>query len=41
MMDEYEENASFSDAVLAEALRSWFTEHFKTRDARLHSHLGH
>jgi hemerythrin len=41
MMDEYEENASFSDAVLAEALRSWFTEHFKTRDARLHSHLGY
>jgi len=41
MMDDYEENASFDDDALSEQLRSWFTEHFKTRDARLHSHLGH
>ena len=40
MMDDYEQNAHFDDAALAEALRSWFTEHFRTRDARLHSRLG-
>ena len=41
MMDDYEENAAFDDEALADALRVWFTEHFKTRDARLHSRLGH
>ena len=40
MMDDYEEDAHFSDAALAAALGRGFTEHFKTRDARLHSHLG-
>jgi hemerythrin len=41
IMDEYEENSAFSDEALANALQVWFTEHFKTRDARLHSHLSH
>ena len=41
IMDEYEENSAFSDEALANALQVWFTDHFKTRDARLHSHLSH
>jgi hemerythrin len=40
IMDDYEENAYFSDDVFANALEGWFTTHFSTRDARLHKHLG-
>lgn len=40
MMDDFEENAYFSDAEFATHLNHWFVEHFKTRDARLHKHLG-
>jgi len=40
IMDDYEENAYFSDEEFAGQLEHWFTEHFKTRDARLHKHLG-
>lgn len=39
IMDDYEENALFSDAELAERLENWFSEHFRTHDARLHRHL--
>jgi hemerythrin-like metal-binding protein len=41
IMDDYEENAYFNDAEFAGHVERWFTEHFKTRDARLHRHLGH
>ena len=40
IMDDYEENAWFSDDAFANAVGNWFTEHFKYRDARLHKHLG-
>ncbi|MEN8107261.1 MAG: bacteriohemerythrin [Pseudomonadota bacterium] len=39
IMDDYEENAYFSDEEFASHVERWFTEHFKTRDARLHKHL--
>ena len=41
IMDEYEESEAFDEDLLAESLRTWFTEHFSTRDARLHKHFGH
>lgn len=40
IMDDYEENAYFSNDAFASALEKWFSNHFKTRDARLHRHLG-
>ncbi|MEA2093178.1 MAG: bacteriohemerythrin [Pseudomonadota bacterium] len=40
IMDDYEENAYFSDKEFASAVEKWFTDHFKNRDARLHKHLG-
>jgi hemerythrin len=40
IMDDYEENAWFSDEAFSEAVSKWFTEHFRNRDARLHKHLG-
>lgn len=39
IMDDYEENAFYSDAELSDCLERWFSEHFRTRDARLHRHL--
>ena len=40
IMDDYEEHAYFSDEVFANAVGNWFNDHFSTRDARLHKHLG-
>ena len=40
IMDDYEESAYFSDEEFATHVERWFTEHFKTKDARLHKHLG-
>ena len=40
IMDDYEENAYFSDKEFSSHVERWFTEHFKTKDARLHKHLG-
>jgi hemerythrin-like metal-binding protein len=40
IMDDYEENAYFSDAEFAGRIERWFSEHFRTRDARLHRYLG-
>lgn len=40
IMDEYEEGEGLDDRLLGERLRIWFTEHFKTRDARLHKYLA-
>ena len=40
IMDDYEENAYFSDQEFAAHVERWFTEHFKTKDARLHKYLG-
>jgi len=40
IMDDYEENTYFSDEEFASHVGRWFSEHFKTRDARLHKILG-
>ena len=40
LMDDFEDNEVVDEEAFAVALRDWFTEHFKTRDARLHSRLG-
>jgi hemerythrin-like metal-binding protein len=40
IMDDYEEDAYFSDEEFASSVEHWFTGHFKTRDSRLHRKLG-
>ncbi len=40
IMDDYEESAYYSDGEFSAHIKRWFTEHFKTKDARLHKHLG-
>jgi hemerythrin-like metal-binding protein len=40
IMDDYEENAYFSDDDFASHVERWFTGHFSTKDSRLHKHLG-
>ena len=40
LMDDYELRGAFDDATLAQRLRDWFGEHFRTKDARLHGALG-
>ncbi len=41
IMDDFDRNAYFDyEEALAEHLRDWFTNHFQTKDARLHKLLG-
>ena len=40
IMDDYEDERNFDEGRFAERLRTWFTEHFRTHDARLHGRLG-
>lgn len=40
LMDGYEDGSYVDLERFAQALEHWFTEHFKTRDARLHLRLG-
>jgi hemerythrin-like metal-binding protein len=40
IMDDCEDNAQFDREAFAQRLSAWFTNHFKTQDARLHKHLG-
>jgi hemerythrin len=41
IMDDYEADAYFDyEEALGTAVRDWFVNHFKTRDARLHRRLG-
>ena len=41
IMDDFDEG-QFADyqTALSEAVRDWFVNHFKTKDARLHRMLG-
>ncbi len=39
IMDDYEDEAFFSEEQFAHQLRAWFIEHFRTHDARLHRRL--
>lgn len=40
IMDGYEADPDGARAQLSHRLDSWFTEHFRTHDARLHHRLG-
>ena len=40
IMDGYEADPEGARAQLSSRLDSWFTDHFKTHDARLHHRLG-
>ncbi|GBE44688.1 MAG TPA: bacteriohemerythrin [Rhizobiales bacterium] len=41
IMDDVEEGAGGDyETALAESVRDWFVNHFKTKDARLHKKLG-
>lgn len=40
IMDDYEAGKLLNDEDLARRLDRWFSEHFRTRDARLHNRLG-
>ncbi len=39
IMDQVEDAGVVEEADLAQRLSSWFTDHFKTKDARLHKFL--
>jgi hemerythrin-like metal-binding protein len=40
IMDGYELHGRYDASALGEALDTWFGEHFRTRDAKLHAALG-
>jgi len=40
MMDGYELHGRYDAQSLSDALDKWFSEHFRTHDARLHTALG-
>lgn len=40
IMDDIEDDREFDEETFATKLSNWFTEHFKTKDARLHRSLG-
>lgn len=40
LMDAYEDGELLDNEALAMKLHAWFTQHFRTRDARLHQKLG-
>ena len=39
IMDDYEDKRIFDAEQFAQRLGAWFTEHFRTHDARLHRNL--
>jgi len=41
IMDRVEDDGSFEEARLSAELEQWFTEHFRTHDAKLHRHHPH
>jgi len=40
IMDAEETNEEVDDEGLGRRLQAWFSEHFRTRDARLHGRIG-
>ena len=38
-MDDFESDRKFPEGVFKELLETWFLEHFKNKDARLHKYL--
>ena len=41
IMDDYMEISSMDEEKFGERLNKWFTQHFSTKDARLHKFLHH
>lgn len=39
MMDDYEDDRDIDKLKFAEQLNHWFTDHFNSKDARMHKHL--
>ena len=39
-MDRVEDDGSYDEARLSAELERWFSEHFRTHDARLHRQHG-
>jgi hypothetical protein len=37
-MDQVEDDGSYNERQLSKDLSYWFSEHFRTHDARLHAH---
>lgn len=40
IMDEYEDRELLDVETLSRRLEAWFSEHFRTKDSRLHKRLG-
>ena len=40
IMDRVEDDGSYDEARLSRELETWFTEHFRTHDAKLHRHAA-
>jgi len=40
IMEDFEENSRIDENMLARRLDAWFSRHFESHDARLHSALG-
>jgi len=40
IMEDFEAGSRFDEQLLAQRLDAWFSRHFETHDARLHSVLG-
>jgi len=40
IMDDYEDSQAFDEEQFAQRLETWFTDHFRTHDARLHRNLS-
>ena len=41
IMDEVEDDGDFDERRLSIDLERWFSDHFRTHDAKLHSQAGH
>ncbi|MBI2993175.1 MAG: hemerythrin family protein [Gammaproteobacteria bacterium] len=40
IMDEYDDDASLDNDEFVDRLDHWFTDHFRTKDARMHKQLS-
>jgi hemerythrin len=40
IMDRVEDDGSYDEARLSSEMDNWFSEHFRTHDAKLHHHYG-
>ena len=40
LMDEFEDSSTLDAEAFGKKLEAWFSDHFRTMDARLHQRLG-